>query len=286
MEYVVYGITDEILNYTQAFWNKISFVITDLEETNIKMLREKEVKTLDWLSGGVMDNAFIVVSNIVNKQKAFGKLEAYGYLKNIDYVWGPEWFGDENLPSCYEIKSWEQNEREHAYFRQKGLWDYRYRELLTFLSSECKSVMDCGAGNMSLKRMLDPEIEYYPVDNVQRYPETIVCDFNKNEFPDIYVDAVFACGILEYIAVTETFIKNMCAHCKMVLLSYCTLNVASGISERLALGWKNHFTEGEIVKMFFSNNFELKEEVFVEKDGIYLVFCSVKDKTDDIFLES
>lgn len=270
MKIIVYGITDEIGNYTSEFWDIVDYIVPGNEEIKEKEYRGKKVKTFTELLEE--KEVFIVVSVIVNKQRAFRLLEAHGYVQKRDFVWAPEWFGREGLPACYSINSWEENAHKYNFEGKEGPWDDRYRELITLLDTNCRTLMDCGAGNMSLKRMINSEIKYYPVDNIPRYSETIVCDFNREDFPDIYVDTIVACGILEYVILPEEFIKKMCEHSNTVLLSYCSLQMRSDISYRLSLGWKNHLTEGEIVKMFFQNGFVIKDEIYVDSGQLYLGF--------------
>ncbi len=270
MKIIVYGVTDEIENYTSEFWNIVDYIVSDQEKNRKKTFRGKEIKDFTKLHED--KEVFIIVSTIVNKQKAFRLLEAHGYIHKQDFVWGPEWFGGEGIPACYLINSWEENAHKYNFDGKEGPWDNRYKEMITLLDPKCSTLMDCGAGNMSLRRMINTEIKYYPVDNIPRYSETIVCDFNKGNFPDIYVDTAVACGILEYITVPEVFIKNLCEHSKMVLLSYSSLNLRPDISYRLSLGWKNHFTEGEIIKIFYQNKFILKDEIYVDSGQNYLSF--------------
>ena len=272
MKVAVYGVTDEIMEYTEEFWSKVDYIISDTKDRDKEEYRGKMINDTAYLQKE--KDVFIIVSNVRNKQKAFKILEFYGYVKNQDFVWGPDWFGDDKLPACYSIKSWEENEHKYNFNKEEGPWDNRYKELLTFLDVGCHSIMDCGAGNMSLKRMLNTDIKYVPVDNVPRYKETIVCDFNQGEFPDICVDVAFASGILEYITLPEKFIKNLCEHSKKVILSYCSLHMRPNISYRLSLGWKNHFTEGEIVKMFYQKGFILEDELYVDSGGLYLSFIN------------
>lgn len=276
MKIVIYGLTNEIENYTPEFWNIVDYIVLDDEEIKEKEFKRKEIKKFTELLEE--KEVFIIVSIIVNRQKAFKKLEAHGYVQKRDFVWAPEWFGERGIPACYSINSWEENAHKYNFEGKEGPWDDRYRELITLLDPNCNALMDCGAGNMSLKRMINAGIKYYPVDNVQRYSETIVCDFNKGNFPDIYVDTIVACGILEYIILPEIFIKEMCEHSNTVLLSYCSLQMRSDISYRLSLGWKNHLTEGEIVKIFYQNGFVIKDEIYVNSSQLYLSFCKQINK--------
>lgn len=276
MKVVVYGVTDEIMEYTEKFWDRVDYIVSDVIDIEKREYRGRNIK--DIISLLKDKDVFIIVSNIVNKQKSFKVLEVNGYVKGRDFVWGPDWLGDENLPACYPIKSWEENAYKYNFSGEDGPWDNRYRELITLLDAECNSIMDCGAGNMSLKRMLNTKIKYIPVDNVPRNKEIIICDFNKGEFPEIHVDTAIASGILEYIIFPEKFIMNLCDHSKKVILSYCSLHMRPNISYRMSLGWKNHLTEGEIVKLFYQNGFILDEELYINTSGLYLSFKKIYSK--------
>lgn len=99
-------------------------------------------------------------------------------------------------------------------------WRKRIAALHSFIDEEDKSVMDLGAGSMLLRRMLSEDVIYYPVDYKKNAEDTIVCDFNKREFPNVHVDVVVAAGILDYIADPEWFLTEISQHCNKLLISY------------------------------------------------------------------
>lgn len=267
---VIYNITREIDKYTPAFMDKVNYIVDENEHKDGDTYLGKRIRDYDWLLK--QEKVFIFVSNVVNKSKAINRLSRDGYKKGQDFVWAPEWYGDKLLPPCYPLRSWEDNECKYDFSGQAGPWDHRYKELLTLMPEDARSVMDCGAGNMSLKRYLDDEILYYPIDKTKKYPETNVCDFNSGSFPDIYSDVAFLCGILEYISCPEIFLRKLCQHSKTVLIAYCSLHMCPEISVRMLNGWKNHFTTGELVKIFGGNGYYLFDEIYEEKGGIYLRF--------------
>lgn len=267
-KYIIYGLTSEIEKYDIEFMNKVDFIIE--ESCNINFYKEKRVKDYNWLLN--QSQFFLFISNIINKNKIYKKLEKDGFVENRDFVWAPNWLGDGDIPSCYPMNSWEDNENKYDFSQADGPWDFRYKELLTLMPEGCSSIMDCGAGNMSLKRMIEKNILYYPVDKVQKYHETIVCDFNKGDFPDMYVDVIFLAGILEYIICPEVFLRNVCQRCKTVLMTCCTLYTYPDILSRMLNGWKNHFVMGEIIKMYEKYNFHLTDEIYEQRGGVYLRF--------------
>lgn len=99
-------------------------------------------------------------------------------------------------------------------------WKKRIVAMSKFLTIEDQTVMDLGAGNMHLRGLLKPEQHYIPVDYKKNAEDTVVCDFNKGEFPNIKVDAIVAAGILGYIENPFWFLDRICEHAKKCVISY------------------------------------------------------------------
>ncbi|MBP8968215.1 MAG: polysaccharide pyruvyl transferase family protein [Lachnospiraceae bacterium] len=99
-------------------------------------------------------------------------------------------------------------------------WRKRTVSMAGFLSPNDHVVMDLGAGSMRLKGLLMPGVKYIPVDYKKTSEQTIVCDFNKSEFPQIYADAIVAAGILGYIDDPYWFLDQICANTSKCIISY------------------------------------------------------------------
>ncbi len=99
-------------------------------------------------------------------------------------------------------------------------WRKRTVVLFSFVEDTDYSFMDLGAGKMFFGKLLDSNCVYLPVDYYKSGPNTIVCDFNKGEFPDQHVDVVIASGILGYIDNLEWFLDKICNSCRKILLSF------------------------------------------------------------------
>lgn len=277
MDYVIFDFDKSIFTYSSEFMKKISYIISDDIAVNMNSFGELAIYPLSKIYPKRKD-IYLIVSTIYNKYSSFEKLEKMGYHYINDYIWAPDWLGNEELPSCYPTKTWEDNKYNYDFSNADGPWDYRYQILLSALDNNCCKIMDCGAGNMSLRRLLEKNakqkyIKYFPVDNIKKYDETIVCDFNTGAFPNIAVDTIFLCGILEYIIFIDDFIRNVCKHCNNVLLTYNTITSNKlSIPERHLFGWKNHLTEGELIILFEKNKFILEREIYTSHEEIYLKF--------------
>ena len=264
----IIGDVDEIKHYSEAFLRVVDGIVCS--DKDIKGLPfEKPLYGFETVSA----DTFYFVSSVYLKERTFRVLEDRGLMYGTDFIWAPEWIGQPFIPACYPSSTWEDKEQTYDFSGQEGPWDYRYRILLDYLPRKFRSVMDCGAGNMSLRRMLPPpRIVYYPVDYKPNYPQTIVCDFNQGEFPALKVDAVFMCGILEYIENPVRLLENVCRHSRIVLMTYNALSPTIQMAQRCLLGWKSHMTAGDIVSIFENNKFRLVKELYADAPETYLVF--------------
>ena len=154
-----------------------------------------------------------------------------------------------------EIKklTWEDRESEEGFnWRQ---YEGRVRHMRALLEPGTKSVLDFGAGMMFLKKLLPPEVKYYPVDMKKRFGETIVCDLNKKQFPDVHADMGFCSGILEYLEDIDWFAGKLYEHTDGVVLSYSILEAFPDISYRRSRGWVSDLTTEELIACFVRNGF-------------------------------
>ncbi|MGN0385617.1 MAG: polysaccharide pyruvyl transferase family protein [Lachnospiraceae bacterium] len=99
-------------------------------------------------------------------------------------------------------------------------WKKRLVAMAKYINADDMVIMDLGAGNMHLRGLLKPEQKYVPVDYKKNAEDTIVCDFNKGEFPDVKADAIVAAGILEYMKNPIWFLDKMCEASDKCIVSY------------------------------------------------------------------
>ena len=136
-----------------------------------------------------------------------------------------------------------------------------------WIGEDIKSVVDYGAGQMYLKTFLRPDVKYYPIDYIKRFDETIVCDLNKGEFPDLYTDAAVCNGVLEFLATSGGLLKHICEKTsKMIILSYLTVDKFPSITARRASGYISDLSEAQIVHLLIEGGFRLTKK---ESDPLY-----------------
>lgn len=130
-----------------------------------------------------------------------------------------------------------------------------------WVPNEVRSVVDYGAGYKFMKDLLPSDTAYYPVDFIDRGDHTIICDFNKHEFPNIYSELSVCMGTLMYIEPAEELLDPICRHTeRWILFSFITLEGMPDIEIRRKSGMCQDFTEPQIIGMFASREYMLKDK--------------------------
>jgi hypothetical protein len=160
-------------------------------------------------------------------------------------------------------KGWKHNE----YFMEE--WKERISFMANMIGS-ANSVLDLGCGPCYLRNYVKPGVVYYGCDYILRFSDTLVADFNKYEFPDIYVDVCFGSGILEYIYDLPWFINQCSQHCNFLIISYSSLDYYSNIRQRKKLHWVNHYTQSDLLDLCVGNKLVLNSKSYYEKQSIFL----------------
>ncbi len=128
-------------------------------------------------------------------------------------------------------------------------WDERNIMIASFIP-EGLSVLDIGAGAQTLKRHLKGN-KYVPCDIVQ-HPDTLYCDLNNNIFPKIIekFDYVICSGVIEYLINSYEVVQKLPDFGRNIIISYAHFYEGHKKEDRLASGWKNHFTKKQIEEIF------------------------------------
>jgi hypothetical protein len=165
-------------------------------------------------------------------------------------------------------KEWKQIE----YFEDS--WKNRLRVMVKYIPNDI-TIMDLGCGPMWLKEFVKYK-KYYPVDYKKRGDETIVCDFNKKEFPAHHADYAFVGGCLEYVMDHKWFINQISLHVENCVISYCCIDHLTNVDTRRENAWVNDLSKAEIIEEFKNNGMILiKEDMYLDFNTIF-VFTKVK----------
>lgn len=144
-------------------------------------------------------------------------------------------------PVVTDVSRWSRNAGE------KPVWDERNR-IVAALISPGSTVLDIGAGAMTLARHLPAGCEYQPMDVVAGNPQTWLVDFNAGRIPDVpkVFDFVVCSGVMEYVLPIGYFLNHVARWGRKVILSYATTDLNPELASRQRSGWVNHFSEREL----------------------------------------
>lgn len=143
------------------------------------------------------------------------------------------------------------------------------------------SVMDLGCGDGSAKQYLPAGVEYIPVNYMNQYSGTVICDFNKGEFCQRKVDLMFGSGILEYIYQPLPFLQKIFDYCrKYFLLSYIPYEYRKEHPSK----WVNFLTCDELRTLLKQVGFELIcEEWYLQNyQKIFLLHKNNKERGESV----
>lgn len=114
---------------------------------------------------------------------------------------------------------WEVNAKNWGSTDQKD-WRKRTIAIRKLLGDDVRSVIDVGAGSMFLGKLLPPNVRYYPLDYEPHCDETLVCDLNAYQFPDVKADAAVLAGILGYLNDVDWLFDTLVECVSVIVLSY------------------------------------------------------------------
>lgn len=136
-------------------------------------------------------------------------------------------------------------------------WNERTSILATMVKSKT-ILIEFGAGNMSLKKMLPEGCSYTPSDIYARTPEILVCDLNENIPFDLtkYDTAVFS-GVLEYVYDVDKVFRQLSNSIDNIVLSYACSDISK--ANRLKSGWLSDYSKLELEVIFEKYDYQIVE---------------------------
>lgn len=154
------------------------------------------------------------------------------------------------------------------------IWKERIMLMSKFISPN-SSVIDLGCGQMWVKDYLPDNCSYLGVDYVKRGDDSLICDFNKLEFPIIKSDFAFVSGCFEYVEESKWFVGKIAENFNSCIVSYCSLEFFPDKEIRRLRTWKNDYTKSEFLNLFFLKGFELIAEDITSTNNLIFYFKKI-----------
>ena len=170
------------------------------------------------------------------------------------------------------------NTPPHSQLENSNTWlesfnyDYefllRYVRLLSLLPTNTKkfppvrSILDLGCGMQYLKEVIKHDFKfknakYLGVDLYAHKEDTLLCDFNKKEFPKLTkdYDLIVCAGLFEYIVDLDFLIERICELEPRYIL--CSYNFLDFTLKHNPIWVDKLHTQEELFSFFFKRNYKL-----------------------------
>lgn len=140
-----------------------------------------------------------------------------------------------------------------------GRWQDRAQIIAHFIRPG-DVVLDLGAGDRKLEKLIPSTAGYIPVDCTDALPETFVVDFNVEfRLPQESYNVIVAAGFFEYISNLEDLLINLASACDGKPL-YFTYHYSRRSSKRGMFNKQNHIENSDhLIKLFSQYTTDLRE---------------------------
>lgn len=228
----------------------IEYRVSDKDRSKEKVYKEKYVVPSDIVKRHA--DAHVVVSSFVYSDEISMDLVALGVKK--------EQILQSSLFMPKEV-TWELLE-------DNGRADFEMMNQRTqllakwnWIPKEIKSVADYGCGHRFMEKLIPNGAVYYPIDYMDRGSDTIICDFNKQEYPNVETDLSVCLGVLLYIEPARNLIEHICSHTKeRIVFSFVAWEDFPRIDARRKSGVIQDYSRKDIIDMFGEYGFKMKDK--------------------------
>ena len=175
------------------------------------------------------------------------------------------------------LVAWLRLARNTDFFRwsdEKNLFD-EWNDRTVVIASlipDGASVLEFGAGNEYLGKLLPKSCHYQPSDIVTRSDKTMICDLNE-KFPvlDRKWDFIVLSGVVDYIYDVEGLLREIRKNCRFCIMTYVPIDIMECMVTRMRSGWVNHFTRQKLEKIIGGAKFDIKERKMWNDQPIYIL---------------
>lgn len=245
---VLYGMGDAGIRI--ARWcdeKKINYVFADKNAVVKQKETDKRVLTPEHLKEECFD-ANIVITSIIYHDEIAKQLLELGFDSEQFLSFRLFMPGNITWKDLEHTTIWGENSE-------------RVRVIADWIPADTRIVADYGAGKLTLKKHLNPNTEYCPIDYIARSDYTVLCDFNDGVFPKIIADVSVCTATLVFIATVKELLYHICEHTRnIIILSYVTVEVFSNADGRRASGYVNDLSDTQIIYALRAGGFRLKEK--------------------------
>lgn len=229
MKHIIFGGFDYAILYEMdqnAILNGIDYFV-DIDEKRIgTFYLGKPVKTLDALKEENPEDMLILIGSIVYRTELEMHLKAMGFEADKHYIWAIAFTGDEKCPRLWAHTEWSDTEKNADNLRTTVESEYCINRLKVAVNlvdwGWYDTIIDVGAANERLRGLLPEGVQYVPIDYMKYSENTILCDFNRYEFPQLNCTkertCLFSIGCIQYAKDWKWYLQKLvdCGDCLII----------------------------------------------------------------------
>lgn len=167
------------------------------------------------------DNIIILIGSIIYHTELEFQLKDMGFEEEKHYQWGISFAGDEVCPKLWHHTEWndrEQNAINLTAVESGEYWLSRLKYVARLIDfSRISTVVDLGGATGRIREFLPNTIQYFSVDYIPYSVDTVVCNLNQHEFPQISSDREKTCYLLVetigYVHDWKWLLKEIASRC-------------------------------------------------------------------------
>lgn len=194
------------MNHDAIYWGIDYFVDNDPKLIGTTYMG-KPIYSPDKLLEEDKNSIVILIGSIIYHLEIEFQLKDMGFEEDKHYQWAISFQGDEKCSRLWHHIEWNDTENNESNLKniETGLfWKNRLKIVSGLIPMEkFDTIVDLGGANGRIREFLPDGINYIPVDYIKYLEETIVCDLNNHEFPQLTGKWERTCilliGTLQYV---------------------------------------------------------------------------------------
>lgn len=231
MKHIIYGGFDYAVKYEMnqdAIYQGIDYFIDDNTDLIGTTYLGKQIKHPKTLLKEKKGDIIILIGSIVYRTELAFRLRDMGFEEGKDFIWAIEFTGDKECQRLWYHIEWSDTVDNSDNIKIMETSEYNLNRIKVACRliewNKIHTLIDLGAANERIREFIPTNIKYIPVDYIKYSHHTVLCDFNKYEFPtnpfDIKGTCVVSIGNIQYCKDWKWYLEKIVEACDCLILGH------------------------------------------------------------------
>lgn len=226
---------------------------------------------------------FIFIGSVIYYSELKLRLLKLGFKEDEDFRWALGFPGDSKCKAFWHDLEWNDTSKNSNAIDNVvsgKFWLDRMKLIAELLDDKTKCVVDLCGANGRMQTFLKEDIDYFAVDYMKYTEDTILCNLDKYEYPDIKYKAndvtVVLLASIQYIEDWRWLLKKVSESCDTFICAHSEIGRISRDYRREHYCWKNALFSYDIILEMQKNGFKLIEAYDYRMRNSIMKFVKVK----------